>query len=1179
MKITKEKIKPIVFLLSFTAIIIFIWFRNGLTYGGGDVGLPTFNPQITLKIISNIWWESSAPGFPRPNGISGIPFYVIFSLIQYIFNSPFFIQVIEFWMYLTLMGIGMYLLSKDIFGQNKILALISSIYYMINPFMMIQVWHRFTHTLMLFAALLPFIFFCWKRWIDSGSKKYLLFFSILNTYGSIIFSTLGHIIVLWTILGLYSFYTLFIPIKSIENFKIYFKRFLFGFIIWVGVSIWWFMPVFTTAPNVFSRQHSLSDTLSTLISLANQSILPYTIQGINPFYLYDEMDWGVIYDVWYFKLIPFLLVGIGLVGFLYSLGDKKLIFWGLLFVVTLFLSKGAAPPFSSIFTFLFERFFILGVLRNPFEKIGVLIPLSFAILIPLGISFLYRLSLKFRFSKIYILLIVVILNLNFFVWSWPYWFGRLFGSEYNRRWVEVPNYYKQANSWITNQKKTGRILHLPINVTEATSYKWEYGYQGLEPNHLFFTSNPSLSQGFNLEPLDSILETFQEALKTSNIFDIERLKELFGWFNIRFVVLHLDMNSNYIGADNPIRVQMVINRLPFLKYKETFGKLVIFEVNEDIEGSLVYLATSADYIDYIYLGKDNLYWPWVLKDNQRILISKKDNPQSKEVDNLLESAVFVPQTEFISEPLYQSFDESIFELLPPIKYLPNDPLYRLIRAKELLEIYSLYGKERVIKQINLASKRLVEAIKVKRKESKFNRVDLIKEYKSDLEIIFPKLSQGFPTERSFVNRLFSQHLLLLEQIWNYSNYEAEKKVISDTQAYLKTNLALLGLHAYYESNNKNSQKATKVFGFNIPQDDDYEVILGYQRNNPIDRNLTLEIDGSALNPQKLSHVNILNADSRIKDLLSPNDNPQALVSLARSILNKGYHEISYKVISEDVKTTDWRSSEQGQFEKSSDGIKLISSKNEPIFIETSLDNFVPGQTYLVEFEYWVQSGNGPKFQVLQDSDSQIKGKRRLHVDKSFATDNYYRFWRKASISFEPRLTTYEVKLRLLLEPWDDCKEITAHNVELCEQVEFKKKFQRPSEIILRNIKISRLIEPAILLKKASSKTVPSYKKVDAIRESPDKVKGKFTLEKPSFLVFSESYDSDWKLSLTSNNKDVPVKEKVLVNLFANSWYLDKPGVYEFEIEYTPQKLIMLGGIVSASTYGYLIFYLKRKNDS
>lgn len=67
---------------------------------------------------------------------------------------------------------------------------------------------------------------------------------------------------------------------------------------------------------------------------------------------------------------------------------------------------------------------------------------------------------------------------------------------------------------------------------------------------------------------------------------------------------------------------------------------------------------------------------------------------------------------------------------------------------------------------------------------------------------------------------------------------------------------------------------------------------------------------------------------------------------------------------------------------------------------------------------------------------------------------------------------------------------------------------------------------------------------------------------PYFLVFSESFHPGWKLSVEG--------EHLVMNGFANGWYITKPGNYKMTIEFTPQRIYYLGAGVSLTAFVILL---------
>lgn len=1153
MNIKKEKIIPVIFFFSLATIIIFIWFRNGLIYGGGDVGLPTYNPQRIFQVISHIWWEASVPGFPRPQGITGIPFYFLLSSLQKLGLSYVVIQALTFWFVLFLMGLGMYLVSKSVFEKEKaIVPFLSGILYLFNPFMMISVWHRFVHTTFFLAAALPFLFIFWQRWINFGKKTDLLIFALINVLGSIIFGTLGFVISLWIFLTFTSFFFVFFPKKSLAEVKGIILRSVTGFIVWVFILLWWILPLMVTSQAIFSKQHSSADSISTLIVLASQSSIPNTLQGINPFYLFWEKDWGEIYTQWYFLPMPFILVALATLGFIKGLGERKFVFWSLLFLVSIMFAKGAAAPFGGAFAYLFDKFFVLGVLRNPFEKMGIFIPFTYAILIPLGLTTLFSVAKKVKLQCITVPTVSILLVLIVVIWHWPFWQGKLFGNQYNPSEIQVPNYYFEADHWLREQGNHGRILHLPLVVSEATAYKWEYGYRGIEPSQVFFTSNPSLAQGFNLDFLDDALKTLQTFLNNDFINEDE-IKQLLKIFGIRYIVLHLDMDTAFMDAYNPDKLKKRLDKFSFLKKQNEFGKLSIYEISED--NPLVYTASS---FDNLLMGEKNQFWPWFIKNKNNQLISGINLDEgSIQTDSLILVAI----SSFDTPPV-NTVDEKIeLDKLPSVRILPYSPLYNLIRIKEYLETYSAFGKERVSKQILFSSKRLAEAVKIKELDNNNSILGILRNYSNLLDNLLPSLKDAFPYEKNAVDAIFARQSVVLDSLINFAVTENEKEVLVKAKEKLAKNLALWRLRPLYTFNKETSLYNRRIFTFQSPKAGNYEVLFGLEKGTNIEEIFDVALDGKPI----------------IKDKAFVDR--EQLVNVAdfgRIYLDSGYHEFSYRSKEIPVKNlplNKWSKSEKGEFSERLDEMSISSETNEAVTIQLPLKDFTAGNTYTLQFEYWVQKGQGPLVQLLEDNDPIIKGKREMKANKEFTADIYNRYWQNAVMSFEPRLSANDALIKISVVPWDACETISPIR-SACKIREFRKKFERKSTLVIRNVVLKRFSRPEIFLKTSNGalKEATNSGSVEYIRESPSFIRGKFKIDKPQLLVFAETFDQGWKLELFKQGKKINTQNHTLINIYANGWLINEPGEYEFSISFDAQKLVNIGGIISVITMGGIILW-------
>ena len=101
-----------------------------------------------------------------------------------------------------------------------------------------------------------------------------------------------------------------------------------------------------------------------------------------------------------------------------------------------------------------------------------------------------------------------------------------------------------------------------------------------------------------------------------------------------------------------------------------------------------------------------------------------------------------------------------------------------------------------------------------------------------------------------------------------------------------------------------------------------------------------------------------------------------------------------------------------------------------------------------------------------------------------------------------------------------------------------------------------------------------------VKISPVSYLGKIKVLNPGFLFFKETFHPGWKLTLNSNNGNYFPKDHLLGDLYANAWYVDQPGEYEFKINFEGQNTfsagILLTGTGLLAIVGYW-FLAKKQN--
>jgi len=87
----------------------------------------------------------------------------------------------------------------------------------------------------------------------------------------------------------------------------------------------------------------------------------------------------------------------------------------------------------------------------------------------------------------------------------------------------------------------------------------------------------------------------------------------------------------------------------------------------------------------------------------------------------------------------------------------------------------------------------------------------------------------------------------------------------------------------------------------------------------------------------------------------------------------------------------------------------------------------------------------------------------------------------------------------------------------------------------------------------------------------------YKANQPFWLVFAESYNQGWRI-ITPGFENVNHRQ---INAYANGWYIDMLGNYQFEIEYWPQRYVWIGfelSGVSLVILGFIYIIKQRKYD-
>lgn len=1135
--------------LTISSLLILVWFRDGFFYGGGDVGLPTYNPKRALEITKNIWWEAQAPGFLIPHAVASITLYLFLSVFQSFGIGPVGMQALLFLGLLFLMGFGTYLLILSIIGKDKkVYATIGGLFYMFNPYMMVQIWHRFNNTSFFFVAAIPYLIMFWIGWIKSGNYLNLLFFLIVNLLASYMFGTLAYVIPLWLIISMFTISAIFFPWENKGYlFRVFFRG-LFGLGMWILVNGWWLIPVAAIGSGVTSQQHNIGESLSTLNAISKQAILPFSLQMINPFYVFTQAELGEIYKSFFFRLIPWLGVIAIFYGIIRALQRKYLAFYVLIYFVIIMISKGSSTPFGQFFLFLFSKFFVLGLLRNPFEKIGILLPLINSVLFTVGIEGFVERFRKYlgNFGTISIL---VALFTVIGVYYWPMHRGTIFGTIGHPNYVEIPKSYKDADNWLNarahrNSQSDGRILHLPLTRSDIVTYSWKYGYHGSEPSSLLFTSLPSISHGLNLHRIDDSLTALSLIFNHSYYLHHEKILKLLQDFNVRYIILHKDIIWKGSDIYNPYEIEKILDTVSSLERKIQFGDLVIYEIRPEYFQPKVILTNV---IDLVYPENATMrLGPYLISENSNQMITPVGNNVNKITSQSSETIIF-PHLSFTYLDASGSGMDFVVNNLVSIHY-------GLLSTKTFVNKEDELEVEMLVTQIIAANEDLINSYILTRSDNFVQLDPLIRRYSQTMDKLLnqdlrkPKLS--FYVNPNTINDIYKMHLLILEQMETKLG-QSQKEIVEPIKNKIKQDLINNNLIPTYPLVNREDLTVLErqINQFNIIKGGEYELLMV----NPKSREIY---------PKKLSNLDFQINDREIS--LKAN-NKGDLISFGNITLNEGLQEISFNhLISENqfpaldqlTKNGDVKIIDQNTIQLTSDGVQ-------PVYVDSQLPQIEGEESYSVTFDALMQSGTGFYIQVIQDTDSEQNGRPNPSVKAAIYRNPQNSNWQTYRIQLPAlNLITREAVFRLIVDPLGTTSFTDSTG-------------NQPTVVLVKNIQVRRILNNQIYFYSKSQIPIAtaSAKILQLNKENPVLYTGRVRIDQPAFLIFKEAFHPGWKLELKKQSKVFKTDQHYIANLYGNAWWVEEPGEYDFKIKFEPQSKVTLGIYLAIFGGGILIFLM------
>ncbi len=601
-KLPASKKMGLIAIFIIAIVIVSIWFKNNLLFATGEESLSFYNPTRSLNLFSQLWYEQGT-GFEFLIMLPRTPYFAISSFFYELGVSAVLLQAATFLILIATGMVSVYFLVYEFITKHstlkkkELIPFLAAIFYFLNPLSMTQVWGRAVSFQFFAFALIPFFLLMFVLAINRR-KIYFCIFGILASYlFSVSYSNPAITVSSWIPVILYFFYYLYTNRKE-KATTVRTIITLFIYIIgWIFVQFFWIYPFIVRGKEFLSFNLGLGDNVLSLKGVSATSGLLTVLQLFHWEFVGDQ--YGSFYHSFIIRTLFFLIP----LALLISLPKFKKLpgfyFCVLFFLFSLFLCIGDNPPTGFVLVWVFKTFPVLQVLRNPYEKNGINLMLAYAPFVAIGFvslsEYFARLTRRPKLTSFYVAFISLV---SFGVLIWPMWRGSFSGGYSFNTWISVPIYYNQANDWFNAQDGDFRLLHVPLLPEDGVNYTWEHPYQGIEPSEFLFDRQSVSKYNYFFRNYYAVLQdrfginrdvSFQKVYgRDSGDFEEESLVKELAKLNVRYIVLHRDLDSEFRGAVNPDSTRDYLNAQSGVKKVITFGALDIYELEIPSKNKLIY---------------------------------------------------------------------------------------------------------------------------------------------------------------------------------------------------------------------------------------------------------------------------------------------------------------------------------------------------------------------------------------------------------------------------------------------------------------------------------------------------------------------------------------------------------------------------------------------------------------
>lgn len=570
----------------------FYWFSSDQVILGKEMFIFSYY-QTTIKIYSYYWISNFGFGLSNLNITTQL--YIILNYFLSVFFSNSIVQKIIFGLFLSSSYFSFNHLLSFLKIKDKTSQTLGSFFYVFNPFY-IMMFNWIPSYGFLFAITPLFLKQIFIVFSENCTIKNFIYLYFIGVIISVTGTNLAIFGLFFFIVFIYYLVVLFCSGRNLLKNSL---KLFFVYSIIIASNIFWILPLFSTYQSAFGNAIVYKENFQTQSIFSSPILNAFTL---NEYYWFDKMNnYGDLYyqySNWYqfpSKIIMLVILCYIITHFFIRVSSQKknvdtkiLMFFSVLILLGIFLSKGTANPYGGIYAYFLMNVKVFSIYRAS--------DIKFPFFVVLGISFLiaYTTRLIAHNKLIKNLLIPSLFILIVFL-GLPLITGDVFkspdasGTSFDI--VDVPNYWYDYSIKSDENKLDGRTLLFPKNFAAFDTYKW--GYEGgWLSTSLKLKSSIGYTNGYGSSKEESFfslaklnydlfekgdIESMNKAMSLFNIREIIQRNDFSLDSNIHTMVSYSNKNINYYSPDN---ILVVFSNNKYYRKERSFGLIDLYKLRE-----------------------------------------------------------------------------------------------------------------------------------------------------------------------------------------------------------------------------------------------------------------------------------------------------------------------------------------------------------------------------------------------------------------------------------------------------------------------------------------------------------------------------------------------------------------------------------------------------------------------